>query len=158
MFLKVCLTTLCGVFLAQNSLAAELLPGFAPGKYELVSGDKILCENFSLDKKDLEQTVINIGGRYPMRNQRSKSVLDSDINPRVCEFRQTTDRSTSVNETTLVRINGEYCQNERKFESESRVRFRADRIHLEHITFEKGHEETYTCEWTRRPLNEKDRK
>lgn len=158
MFLRAGLTTICALVLGQTLFAAELLPGFAPGKYVLASGDKELCENFSLDQKDLEATVINIGGKYPMRNQRSKSVLDSDINPRVCEFRQTTDRSTSVNETTLVRINGEYCRNERKFESESRVRFRADRIYLEQITFEKGHEETYTCEWTRRPLNEKDRK
>lgn len=142
MFLKcktvvvILLTILSGSVHARQSILLEA------GEYQLVSGEKHLCRNFTLSQKETLGKYITIADQYGFEVGKSHHVIESDIDPQ-CEFREENRLENTANETLLVRLNQEYCRAKLRSSTRSEVRIQTQRIELRH----EIDGASYTCVW-----------
>ncbi len=143
MFLK--LSALITISFASMIATAQVATAeIQAGKYELKTGVDILCNDFSLNEKDLQYKTINIAGQYAFETKNSTHVIESDIDPE-CEFREQNLRENADGlPLTLTRINEEYCKGKLRSKTVSTVTFAGNTITVQHQVDAAA---AYTCIW-----------
>jgi hypothetical protein len=126
------------------SAQAQKITSIGAGSYTLDSGEKNLCADFSLSDKDASAKNISIGGRYIYETVNSTHNVESDIDSN-CEFREKNLREDhGDSETTLTRVNEEYCKGNLRSRTTSIATLRPNEIEL-HYEIEGA--DPYTCLW-----------
>lgn len=106
MFLKKALLAI----IVGTSLSAEAKPLslLESGDYKLISGDKNLCSDFSIDSNDLKAKTLSISASYPFETTNSKHTEESEFDD-ACVFKEENIREDDNTKIKLVRINEEIC-------------------------------------------------
>lgn len=134
MFIGVCFT-------AQAKQITEL----EAGSYKLSSGEKRLCPDFLVSKKESSSKSITVGGLYSFETTNSSYNMESDIDP-ACRFIEKNKREEKNNETLLTRINEEVCKGKLRSRTISVAVIQRDSIQVRH---EIQGAEPYTCVWSK---------
>lgn len=141
----------CSAFIIALSFSAMAgtLPveSLEPGSYQLVSGDKELCMNFSLSEKQLKASTLEIGKRYTFELKAGQENLPSDLDKK-CTFKENSLREdTGIRQTILTRINQEICSGKVKSTTKSTVTLSRGEVQLVH---HMDGDLSYECLWKKK--------
>lgn len=132
--------------LSTPSSFAQKISILEAGSYELVSGEKRLCGDFSLSERDINARTLTVGNLYNFEKSNSSHNIESDIDPS-CEFREQNKRTeVSSQEVVLTRINAELCKGKLRSKTVSKVLIRPQEIQVQH---QVDNADPYSCVWKR---------
>lgn len=131
MFLNIkTLLTMVLVSLSVSAQAANL-ERLETGRYELTSGEKNLCSNFTVTEATRQSKKVTFGGFYGFEVRNSDHNVESDLDAS-CEFREQNRLSEEDNSTVLVRINEEICKGKLRSRTVSEAKIREGEIEIHH--------------------------
>ncbi|MEN0060304.1 MAG: hypothetical protein AAGB31_15805 [Bdellovibrio sp.] len=141
-------TTMLVTFASTLAFAAgakSTLPLLA-GAYSLESGEKRLCQDFTISETALQGNTLALSDAYRFYKTNSTHRIQSEFNAN-CEFKEENLREERGENIILTRINEELCKGHVVAHTTAELTVRRDSLELR---FEMRGAEPYTCIWRKK--------
>ncbi|NUN06316.1 MAG: hypothetical protein HUU57_11195 [Bdellovibrio sp.] len=137
------LMTMALVSFSLSAAQAASLADLETGRYTFSSGEKHVCNDFTVTESMKTAKRIMIGGFYGYEILKSDYIRESDLDE-TCEFHEQNRVNTNDNgDMVLLRINEEFCKGNLRSKTVSEATIRAGEISVRH---QVGGAD-YTCIW-----------